>query len=1741
MNRLLQNKCFRIASIVLILLSYNSLKAQVIIDSITGSTVFCKNTSLGTVDIYITNNTGSNDDFTVTIGSFVSTQLTILNTTQGLISVNISNISSTAGLYDVVVNSVGGGSASVLGAITVNNLPMPIVSATNHDLCIGDISFLLVSGIYNSTYNWTPITGLTPATGIAVISMPSITTQYTVTETDSNGCANFDTVTINVHPLPNTSGVNVTGGGTTCSNGIGLPINVTNSQIGVSYQMILNNLTLVGSSLMGTGADITFANQTDSGTYNVIATDTTTTCYIELPTSVTIQYTPNTMATISGTTSVCQNAVSPNITFTGSNGTAPYTFTYSIDGGSNLTVTTISGNSVNVPASTSTVGTSTYKIISVQDASLLSCIVAIDDSVKITVNPLPVINSTSKLLYNGSELSCVGSSNGQITVTASGGTGALQYSKNNGLNYQVSNVFSSLAANTYSLLVKDANLCVVSSPTLVTINPPSAISFSAAKTLYNGADLSCHNGSNGEITITPSGGSGTLMYSKNNGGSWQVSNVFSGLSAATYLIKVKDANNCITGSTSVTINNPSLIVIGTATNNTPICENFALTLGSSATGGTGAYSYAWSGPLSFASANQNPTVNASATSAMSGTYKIIITDANGCKDSTTTLANVLATPHLVSNAAPITNTICQGNSTTITCTNAGVGVGSPFYTNAYSNDFNSSIGSGWSFPATVPVTATPNIRAYNGGSILGNMGAQQAILNLTGLAAHDFIKVDFDLYIHDTWDGNNVNSGPDIFNMKVDGSSVINTTFSNWSFNPYNEQAYPSNIPATNPNFTGAIATNLPTACNGAVSTLSTKYHISRTIAHSASSLQLLLEAVGIEVACNESWSIDNLVIQRRTPAPSSNITWSTMEVASAITVSPNDTTTYTASNGTRSNSITINVNPTPVANFNINNAGQCIIGNNFNLTNTSILAGPGGFTSFWTLTGSNTPTAITTDVNGLTYSTPGTKNTTLQVTSNYGNCSNSTSIKTKQLDITDTVFVTASNNNPICLGESVTLNATQNGLLSGSGPVIYTDYYRNNFDTQIDVANWTFPATVPVTGTPVVKSWAGRTILGNMGAQQAILNLSGLPTHDKLKVEFDLYIHDSWDGNNTDAGPDVWNMKVNGASVINTTFSNWWFNPYNTQAYPNNIPASNPNYTGAVETNLPTACNSQVSTLSTRYHISKVINHNVSSLALLLEAVGIEVSCNESWSIDSLNIQTGITSGVITNTGVQWSGGSSSTSSQIVVTPGLGTVSYTATIGYCQATHNVQVVPVPSPSFTSNNASCSKTVSFNNTNVEAFVTYLWDFGDGNPTYTGVTAPNHLYVNGTYTITLTATLPSGCTRQTTNTITIADQPLSIFATSGSSTCNNGVMFTNSSTYGMLDIPTYLWDFGDGMTSTLANPTHTYSIANTYNVSLTVRTGTSCISTSNMNVNAPAGIAAATSNFTAAVIGTCGNKVTTNNLTSGTGNSYNWDFGDGSSSSDFAPEHFYVLGGNKTITLTVINAQGCTSSSSQVVSISNNSDGTARIVIDFAISPSSTQILTNNSFAFTPSYTNVPSNNPPVFANGAPTWTFGDGTSSSNTNIYNKNYTSTGTYTVRLVQLTTNTGCYAEVSKTVSVLPAPGVLINGPILNEKEVKYAKSGVSGTANISDNNLLDISLYPNPNKGDFIIKLSSSITKNADVKVLDMLGREVYSNNYKLNTNFKEIEINNLNIKSGSYNIIITSNGEMIGRKSFIVVAE
>nr|MBC7613702.1 hypothetical protein [Pseudopedobacter sp.] len=182
---------------------------------------------------------------------------------------------------------------------------------------------------------------------------------------------------------------------------------------------------------------------------------------------------------------------------------------------------------------------------------------------------------------------------------------------------------------------------------------------------------------------------------------------------------------------------------------------------------------------------------------------------------------------------------------------------------------------------------------------------------------------------------------------------------------------------------------------------------------------------------------------------------------------------------------------------------------------------------------------------------------------------------------------------------------------------------YENNFDTG-DITHLS---------NTKISTFNQRKVLGNFNNDGFELLLNQIPAHDLVEISFDLYIHDTWDGNkasNGIGGPDIWEMQIDGSPYIYTTFSNAdCFDGFcSPQSYPDNYPNNKHNpKSGASSLLLPGFC--LLATKpggSTLYKIKKTINHHKSSLALqcidhLIQTNATSPICDESWSIDNLKI----------------------------------------------------------------------------------------------------------------------------------------------------------------------------------------------------------------------------------------------------------------------------------------------------------------------------------------------------------------------------------------------------------------------------------------------------------------------------------------------------------------------------------------
>lgn len=167
------------------------------------------------------------------------------------------------------------------------------------------------------------------------------------------------------------------------------------------------------------------------------------------------------------------------------------------------------------------------------------------------------------------------------------------------------------------------------------------------------------------------------------------------------------------------------------------------------------------------------------------------------------------------------------------------------------------------------------ITTFNGTHVLGRYNSGGFTLTVPNLPKHDLVEVSFDLYIHDTWEGNSIQgsfAGPDMWKLSVDGNPYINTTFSNSDCGVGNfcpPQSYPGNyLNSYNNPKTGAFRTNLPGACALASSPNgTTQYKIVKQISHSAGTVTIqclanLIQTNVTDVLCDESWSVDNIKIK---------------------------------------------------------------------------------------------------------------------------------------------------------------------------------------------------------------------------------------------------------------------------------------------------------------------------------------------------------------------------------------------------------------------------------------------------------------------------------------------------------------------------------------------------------------------------------------------------------------------------------------------------------------------------------------------------------------------------------------------------------------------------------------------------------------------------------------------------------------------------------------------------------------
>lgn len=308
-------------------------------------------------------------------------------------------------------------------------------------------------------------------------------------------------------------------------------------------------------------------------------------------------------------------------------------------------------------------------------------------------NPLTVSVGASSVLCNGD---C----NGILNVVASGGklpysyqllssTGVVVYSG-------TGSVIANLCAGSYTAVVTDAANCSVNVP--VSVSQPAAL-----QPVTSGTEPLCFGGCNGSAIVNITGGTSPYTYEWRNstgqllGTTPSIPNLCSG----TYSVQVKDSNNCITPYTPLVLNQParlddSLKIID------PYCDGGQGSLDLSPYGGTTPYTFNW---------NNGTYTTEDIGNLSSGTYTVVITDANNCVDRDTAvftqlpLLTISITPHLYNGY----NFKCfNGNDGEVVL---NVNGGLPPYTYQWNDPFNSTVDSIYGLP---PGTYTVTVTDANG-------------------------------------------------------------------------------------------------------------------------------------------------------------------------------------------------------------------------------------------------------------------------------------------------------------------------------------------------------------------------------------------------------------------------------------------------------------------------------------------------------------------------------------------------------------------------------------------------------------------------------------------------------------------------------------------------------------------------------------------------------------------------------------------------------------------------------------------------------------------------------------------------------------------------------------------------------------------------------------------------------------------------------------------------------------------
>lgn len=531
------------------------------------------------------------------------------------------------GTFTVVVTNPANGCTNTGTAIVTQATTPPTVSVTSSGsltCTTTSVAVLATTNASNPTFSWSGPGGFTAATQNINVQVPG---NYTVTVTaPSSGCTATAVASV-VQDIATTSVIASASGPLTCA--------VT------SVAVTTNNMPNGTFSWSGPGG-FTAATQTINvqvpGNYTVTVTSPNNGCTTSATTTVVQNFTPPTASVApSGpltctTTSVAvtttTNALNALFSWSGPGGFTAATQNINVQVPGSYTVTvTSSSNGCTATATATVVQNTALPTISIAAPGSLDC-----------NHPTIQLNALA---------SAQGNNFGYQWTTANGNLvgGATT------LTPTVS------AAGMYQLLITNTQSGCTANATTVVIQTPLVNA-----TIIGSIQVSCNGGNNGSATVNATGGTGTSTILWSNGAT---TTTIANLPAGPYTVTITDANSC-TATASVTITQPTVLAVNAfATAQTAIGVNNG-TATTAPTGGTGAYTYGWSGTT---------VATAHITGLAPGNYTVTVTDTQGCTAvQTVTVNSVNCNVSAVVTATQVTCHGAANGSATVVLTGAALPV-----------------------------------------------------------------------------------------------------------------------------------------------------------------------------------------------------------------------------------------------------------------------------------------------------------------------------------------------------------------------------------------------------------------------------------------------------------------------------------------------------------------------------------------------------------------------------------------------------------------------------------------------------------------------------------------------------------------------------------------------------------------------------------------------------------------------------------------------------------------------------------------------------------------------------------------------------------------------------------------------------------------------------------------------------------------------------------------------------------